>query len=77
MAHACRRSRRHRLANAAINPGRRKRTNRGLLFVSAVATGLVGAIGGTIATIGVVAVDLIPAMNYVKRAFDTIDLNRP
>jgi len=42
-----------------------------------VITGLVGAIGGTIATVGVIAFDLIPAMNNVERAFTTVDVNRP
>jgi hypothetical protein len=49
----------------------------GVLCASAVVTGLVGAIGGTIATIGIVAFDLIPAMNNVERAFTTVDVNRP
>ena len=49
----------------------------GVLCASAVITGLVGAIGGTIATVGVIAFDLIPAMNNVERAFTTVDVNRP
>lgn len=49
----------------------------GITCASAVITGLVGAAGATLTGAGLIAFDLIPAFNNVKRAFTTLDSNRP